>query len=252
MPNPADITKASFDCPHCGAFAAQSWQMVFVFPTGEGILPDRTSIALTAISMQGKLGEVAKRMLHQGAPFVSPLETSRVHKLNNCYISICHACQMPSVWFSQKLVYPEKGMQILPNEDMPAEIAQDFKEAATILNASPRGACALLRLCIQKLCKVLGESGNDINADIGKLVAKGLNPNIQRALDVVRVIGNESVHPGSLDLKDDTQTASSLMKIVNIIVEQLISQPKIIGGLFDSLPENKREGIKRRDKPAEN
>lgn len=249
MPNPPDIKNVSFDCPHCGAFAAQSWQRVFVSPIGAAVLPDQTSVTLIALGMEGRLGIVAKRMVSREMPFIANAETVKTHALHNCHVSICHACQSPAVWFSKKLVFPQNGMQVLPNQDMPADIAQDFKEAALILHASPRGACALLRLCVQKLCKALGESGTDINADIGKLVAKGLNPTIQQALDVVRVIGNESVHPGSLDLKDDTKTASALMAIVNIITEQLISQPKMIGDLFSALPEKKREGIQQRDRP---
>jgi len=45
----------------------------------------------------------------------------------------------------------------------------------------------------------------------------------------VRVIGNEAVHPGKLDLKDDRDTATRLFKLVNIIAEQMISNPKHVG-----------------------
>ncbi len=48
--------------------------------------------------------------------------------------------------------------------------------------------------------KQLGNPGEDINADIAALVKDGLWADLlQRALDVVRVTGNEAVHPGQTD-----------------------------------------------------
>src|SRR4051812_34965142 len=105
----------------------------------------------------------------------------------------------------------------------------------------PRGAAALLRLSIQKLCKQLGEKGKNIDEDIASLVSKGLNPRLQRSLDIVRVIGNEAVHPGTLDLRDDKETALKLFGLVNLIVDAMISQPKREDELYEDLPVAKRE-----------
>jgi hypothetical protein len=82
------------------------------------------------------------------------------------------------------------------------------------VNLSPRAAAALARLCIQKLMKELGESGDNLNRDIAELVKKGLEVEVQPALDVVRVIGNNTVHPGAIDLKDNKQTALTLLGLV--------------------------------------
>lgn len=113
-----------------------------------------------------------------------------------------------------------------PSADLPDQIVQDFDEARSILNYSPRGAAALLRLSVQKLCAFLGVKGKKIDEDIASHVAKGLNPLVQKSLDVVRVIGNEAVHPGTIDLKDDRETALRLLELVNIIAEQMISHLK--------------------------
>ena len=112
---------------------------------------------------------------------------------------------------------------------------------------SSRGAAALLRLAIQKLCSHLGESGKNLNADIASLVEKGLSPVVQKSLDVVRVVGNEAVHPGTLDLRDDQDTASKLFRSVNIIAEQMISYPKHVDAMYEELPESEKKEIERRD-----
>ena len=135
----------------------------------------------------------------------------------------------------------------LPNPDMPEEILSDYTEARSIVSLSPRGAAALLRLSIQKLCKHLNEKGENINDDIGSLVEKGLPVRIQQALDIVRVTGNNAVHPGEMQLQEDRETVSSLFELVNMIVENQISQPKAVDNLYGKLPPNAVEAIKKRD-----
>lgn len=146
------------------------------------------------------------------------------------------------------MVYPDSSSVQFPNPDLPDDIKADYQEARTIISRSPRGACALLRLCVQKLCGFLGESGKDINADIAALVKKGLNPKIQKSLDIVRVIGNEAVHPGQIDLRDQPATATQLCILLNTIADAMITQPKIIESLYAGLPEAKLQQIEQRDK----
>jgi len=97
------------------------------------------------------------------------------------------------------------------------------------------------------LCKSLGESGENINADIASLVQKGLSVQVQQALDTVRVIGNNAVHPGQIDLSDDPAQAQMLFSLVNLISDRMISEPKRIGELYDQLPDSYRQAIAKRD-----
>ncbi len=145
------------------------------------------------------------------------------------------------------MIYPGAATAPLPNPDLPEEIQADFTEARAIANQSPRGAAALLRLAIQKLCQHLGQPGKDINSDIKALVAAGLSPGVQKALDTVRVIGNEAVHPGTIDLRDDPETATSLFQLVNFIAEKTITDPKKLDELYARLPAAKLAGIEARD-----
>lgn len=159
----------------------------------------------------------------------------------------CVSCTGLSIWHGAKMHYPRLSRAPLPNPDLPAEIAADFEEARAILNISPRGAAALLRLCIQKLCAVLGQKGKNINDDIGALVKLGLLPSVQQSLDSVRVIGNNAVHPGQIDLQDNDAVAMALFRLVNLIVTQMITGPKEAAAVYNSLPVGTLAAIAKRD-----
>lgn len=196
------LKEKAFNCPHCGAYAQQSWY-----------------------------GIVA----------------SGSHHLPGWMTSKCHRCDDYAFWKGAAMMYPDASVLPLANPDMPADVRQDYDEARDIAGRSARGAAALLRLCIQKLCKELGQPGKDLNKDIAALVKQGLNSKVQRSLDVVRVIGNEAVHPGIIDLRDDPKITGHLAVLVNIITDAMITQPKLVDSLYDGLPETKKDQITKRD-----
>lgn len=162
-------------------------------------------------------------------------------------ITLCSHCNKPTFWHEKQIIYPLGGNAEPPNPDLPEDITNDYNEARSILDLSPRGAAALLRLCIQKLCILLEEPGKNINDDIKSLVAKGLPVLLQQALDIVRIKGNNAVHPGELDLRDDRETVGNLFRLVNLIAENRITEPKNIAAMFDTLPDTTKEAIKKRD-----
>jgi hypothetical protein len=165
---------------------------------------------------------------------------------NPVRVSKCENCERICLWHFADMAYPNRGGAPQPNPDMPEDIKKDYEEAAAIHSVSPRGAAALLRLAIQKLCAHLGGSGQNINRDIASLVDNGLSPVIQQSLDVVRVTGNNAVHPGQINT-DDPEVAAALFPLVNLIVEQMISIPNQVNNLYGSLPESSRQAIARRD-----
>lgn len=169
-----------------------------------------------------------------------------VQDLIGCHCAFCSCCSRYSIWFDEELIYPDLISVALPNNDLADDIKSDYHEAASILQKSPRGSSALLRLAIQKLCLQLGEKG-DIDKMIGSLVKKGLPTAVQQALDTVRVVGNEAVHPGQLDIKDNTEIASKLFKLVNFIAEKMITEPNEIQEIFEAIPESKKKAIEVRD-----
>lgn len=168
-------------------------------------------------------------------------------KDNQIRVGTCHHCEKNTLWIADKMFYPDSGHAPLPNLEMPESVKKLYLEAASIHTKSPRGAAALLRLSIQILCKELGESGADINKDIGNLVKKGLPELVQQSLDVVRVTGNDAVHPGQIDT-DDPETVKKLFELVNVIIEYMIALPKKVSGIYQTLPPEKIKGINDRDK----
>lgn len=173
--------------------------------------------------------------------------TSNSRFNTDAFVSVCVHCSVATFWYNTKLVYPDTSPVELPHPDLPADCAAEYEEARSIFSRSPRAAAALLRLCIQKLMPYLGEKGKNINDDIKSLVSKGLPVLIQQALDYARVVGNNAVHPGEIDLNDTPETAQKLFRMINIIVEDRITRPKEIEALYNSLPQTSLDAIQKRD-----
>jgi hypothetical protein len=198
----------SFTCPHCEVHAMQNWSDLMTQFDGRG-------------------GWIRQK---------------------DMIVGLCDHCSKITIWLKDGMLFPSKPSVPTPNEDLEEDIRKDYNEAAEIVEKSPKSAAALLRLAIQKLCKQLGEKGENINNDIGELVKKGLPSKIQKSLDIVRVVGNESVHPGQINLEDNKETAYKLFDLINLIANTMITQPKEIDNLYNNLPTEKLKGITERDK----
>ncbi len=255
---PPSISATAFDCPYCGAFTSQEWfttyakeisgdsKIPFILDESEmkKLWPDNES--KTAIPPHIK-NHVQQLIAGQIALDLKSDSQYGTRGTGNLSLSQCYVCAKVAVWVHDKLIFPPERHGQQANGDLPEDVLFDYEEARSIVNLSPRGAAALLRLAIQKLCIFLGEKGSKIDDDIASLVAKGLNPLVQKSLDIVRVIGNEAVHPGVIDLKDDRDTATKLFGLVNLIADQMITHPKNVHQMYDDLPDSKKEAIAKRD-----
>jgi Domain of unknown function (DUF4145) len=255
--NPPILGAESFSCPSCGALAHQDWFHLHstIFKREDKPWtpdPETPARALNSEDLEPAdrkaISEYFERRLLR-LPFFDPIENGIWAGLNleNAAVSKCYSCGALGVWIYDTLIFPSTTCHIEPNIDLTDDIKRDFREAAKILNLSPRGSAALLRLCVQKLCIQLGEAGKHIDTDIANLVKKGLETSLQQALDIVRVIGNEAVHPGQIDLRDDRETATKLFQLINIIADAMVSRPKQIAELYGKLPESKLRAIEKRD-----
>jgi len=202
-----EVNADAFHCPTCGSFSDQFWYRLTKSNSSGGVIPHQTF-----------------------------------------FVGNCRRCGNVTIWNNEKnMVYPLTGNAPIPNQDMTEDIKIDYNEARDIVSRSPRSSCVLLRLCIEKICNEKGAKGKDLNEKIGKLVEQGLNADITRALDSVRVIGGQAVHPLKMDLRDDTTTATSLFKIVNYISDWAHTRKKVIDDIFDDIPDEKKKAIEKRD-----
>lgn len=250
--------ETSFNCPHCGALAKQFWYELHAerkseehplpIIVGEKGAEEFNLKHIDDNELKEQLTKWANRMA-DGVPFFEYSKDGKwLHQAtHNLSASSCYNCDKISIWIYDRLVFPKAGEAPQANSDMSDDIRRDYNEASAILDQSPRGAAALIRLAIQKLCKELGQPGKNINDDIGSLVKGGLDPRVQQALDAVRVIGNSAVHPGQIDLRDDRATAESLFKLLNLIVDKTISEPKHVAEVYASLPDGAVKAIEKRD-----
>lgn len=201
----------AFNCPHCGAYSNMRWEQ-----------------------------------LRDGSIF-RPVWNAQ-----------CAHCKKDSFWLVfggpngkvGRMIEPALSPAPPPHPKMPVGARADYEEAAKVAAVSPRSAAALLRLAIQRLCIDLGLPGKNLNSDIGELVKRGLPERVTKALDAVRVIGNNAVHPGEMSPDDVAAVSATLFKVLNLIVEHVIAAPAEVDDLFDGLPEGAKSQIQKRDSKA--
>lgn len=213
-----EYKKSSFTCPDCSTFSKHDWTYEDVNETYGGFF--------------GSYGGASNQV---------------IKKLGLCK---CQSCGYISFWYDGKLAWPLNVNIESPLQEMPEDIKDLYNEARSIVQLSPKGACAILRLALQKLCNRL--AGQDetkrIDGAIKKLVEEGLPVSLQRAMDTVRIVGDEAVHPGEINIDDNSELAIAMFKLMNIIIEKIVIEPKEIENLYNLMPENKLQGIKNRDK----
>jgi len=238
------LNNKNFKCPHCNILSQQNW-------TNSSQFSDITKKVYRHHFLESR---IRIQDYEQGVieKFLTLMDKQLPNSINNYFpkevsIANCQACNNFSIWVNETIVYPKQIPIEKANIDMNEDIQNLYEEASLIFLDSPKGATALLRLALQKLLEQLGKTGN-INNSIKELVKEGLNPKMQQALDIVRVVGNNAVHPGEINLDDNQEIALSLFKIINMIADDLITKPKEMDELYnDIIPEQTRTHIQTRD-----
>ncbi|MEB9454425.1 DUF4145 domain-containing protein [Bacillus anthracis] len=218
-----ELNASVFDCPHCKCTARFEWT-----------------------HLSGRRGNVTfiGERLYNSVPRKSTNSDSnkKVEQGNKegeweIHIGVCTICHEFVLWKDENIIFPNKHGVDDPNPDMPEEVSDLYKEARSVVQLSPKSACALLRLALQKLLIELKCPKNNRIVDNIDLLKKRneINDVVFDALDAVRVVGNNAVHPGKINIDDNPKIAVTLFWLLNFIVEELISKPAKVSDFRKSL-----------------
>lgn len=230
-----EFDKNAFTCPHCQVLSVMEFIVPFRIQQG---LHNNLDKLKQDIKKTGYITENINNDINNMAEFA----TSYGQYANAFAICENPNCQKISIWIDEKMVYPKPRLTPLPNDDLPDDIKADYEEASLIVQDSPRGACALLRLALQKLMIHLGKDKN-LDRVIKNLMQENIDEDLRKALDSVRVVGNSAVHPNELEIRDKPEIAFQLFKLINFIANEVLTSRKEIREFYnENIPDTaKRE-----------
>jgi hypothetical protein len=181
-----------------------------------------------------------------GRPFLEVHREFRSRDVQNVSISYCFNCNEMCLWVYDQLVWPRREGCPESKLHAPPNVRRESEEASQTLEASPRGAAALLRIAIEKLCKELGVSGESLKDDIVFFVREDVDARVQKVLDAAQIIESNAMRPGQIDLGEDRATAETLSGLVNLICEKMIMEPRHLQEVYTKVREGARTAMEQR------
>lgn len=224
-----ELNKEAFNCPHCGAFAQMWFVNIDSFKEEIGKL----NFIFNNISQITYLQEQLSNAI---------LDEYEV--LSKVIICECQHCKDVSLWIGEKMVYPKSILTPPPTDDMPEEVKKTYNEASKVLDDSPRAACALLRLALEELLSHLKKTDDKyktlnhsrLRDNIDELVKLGgISSEFKKVFDIVRIVGNKTIHTGELDIEDDLDIARALFGLLNLIIQETITRPKELDEMLNGV-----------------
>jgi hypothetical protein len=217
----------TFSCPHCKTVAHQDWHSLFLRPENAAEVRVLTPETVSADTL--KQGEAQQDNIKEIDRFVARLRQNELTyqyqkhpqplkvRMANLHISNCHSCNGFALWVGGLLVFPTRV------DKAPELVEEDAEEAADILKKFPRGATALMRVCIQKLVPLLEDKGKALNQRVSSLVRKGLEVEIQQATEVLQVLRSDPLQPSQLESQADKETALRFLDSLQEVLERRMS-----------------------------
>lgn len=148
-------------------------------------------------------------------------------------------------------IYPKSKAKQFP-EFIPASLRQDYEEAYSILDLSPKASATLSRRCLQGMIRDFhGIKGNSLYHEISQL--EEIIPASQyKVLHSLRKLGNIGAHfekDVNLIVKIEANEAEKLIKLIEFLFEKWYIEQKETEDLFDIINETSAQKNKaRKDK----
>ena len=196
--------KFEIACPHCGAPNSLS-----ALPVVQALTSSSSAFIDQYPSAGGQLEEITIN------------QTFRFFGYGVYHIAVCRGCGRVVLFEHNKLVFPIGG-GIPATSCMPSDAKEVFEEAQQIINLSPRAACAMLRICVERMVNATEANGRTLADKINSL---NLPPKMAKLAHACRLIGNDAVHDNVIDFSIDSEEAQAvsgaLSRFANRIAEEL-------------------------------
>ncbi|MEZ6186143.1 MAG: DUF4145 domain-containing protein [Planctomycetota bacterium] len=185
-------------------------------------------------------------------------------------MSTRHHCSKTATWLDQfrgivqdddlvevesrfgELLWPLKLDAPEPHEDLKGAALEIFEEARRVLPHSTRATAALLRLALDHFlhdqldCKPNSPTST-IDQKIAELKVKGVHEDVIRTADLIRLYGNDAVHPSEIKFDEDPSIADELFSAINLFVDETVGRQKRLERHRALIPEDKRKVAEERD-----
>lgn len=155
------------------------------------------------------------------ANFVHIEDVAEFYGPDEIAVRVCSACGGMSLFVENKIVWPVSS-GIKPYEGIPEAAKRFFEEAQSVLRLSPRSCCALLRVSLEAFADwaipCMSVKDFDSKSSLNnKIDALKVSPLLKERLHNCRAVGNDSAHPGFLELseKDTVETAIQMTEAIN-------------------------------------
>lgn len=133
------------------------------------------------------------------------------------------------------LIWPRFTDRQVPSE-VPSHIAEDYREAASVLSLSPKASAALSRRCLQTVLRENGHAQRDLVKQIDSAIPT-LPSYIASNVDAIRNVGNFAAHP---------QKSTVTGEVLDVEPGEAEWNLDVLDALFDFYYVQPAEAVKKR------